>query len=36
MWRLLAALESASSFLAYELWVCALCPVYQGSGVSYI
>ena len=26
-WRLPAALESASSFLVYELWVCALCPV---------
>jgi hypothetical protein len=34
-WRLPAALEGASSFFVYEPWVCALCPVYQGSSVSY-
>ena len=34
-WRLPAALESASSFLVYELWVCALRPVYQGSSGSH-
>ena len=34
-WGLPAALESASSFLVYELWVCPLCPIYQVSSVSY-
>ena len=34
-WRLPAALESISSLLVYELWICALCPVYQGSSVSH-
>ena len=29
-WRLPAALESASTLHVYELWVCALCPDFQG------
>ena len=29
------ALESASTLHVYELWVCALCPDFQGSSVSY-